>query len=532
MQFMELFAGVGGMGLGLEAAGLTHLLSFELGDAPHDVLVHSGKLAIKMDLRDVGNAVLAMRQVPDVIVGGPPCQDFSIAGQRQITDRAKLTQHFAQIICLARPEWFVFENVPRAGKSSQYKYARALWKRHGYGLTEAVLDAQFYGVPQRRERLFCVGRLGEIDQFLLAELKSAATKGMVVRDILDPKRDDDAALLAAGAFFARPWMGKAGEPSGRGVISIDEPCPTITRNRHEAPGDAYQRHPDDAADIKEAHILTPGQVARIQGFPTAFDFKRKKQKRAAEGWPEAVVNLMVANAVPVTMAQRIGKVIFDRHHGLSLPKLGPDFTDFLLARKRKNPKSKTLSDRALENIRHNTNRALRMCDGRIYSDIWRQIAHLESGFDKTGKPFSAMTASVQSDLRNAIIAYCEYRADAKRFPPSDWAPAKPLARDLRLRAFAKPVRRKRKGTELAPATPHPITERIGKTVTWPPPYRPGSLDPELSALMDMFDPYDHDDPYIPQPPAIDPDEAWRPEGYDRDDYDGYYEVDEDDESGG
>jgi DNA (cytosine-5)-methyltransferase 1 len=532
MLFIELFAGAGGMSLGLEAAGMQHLLSFERDEAPHSVLVHAGKLAIRMDLKDVGNACLAMRQQPNLIAGGPPCQDFSTAGKRQITDRARLTRHFAQIVCLQRVQWFIFENVPRAADSKEYAYARGLWKRHGYGLTETVLDAQFYGVPQRRERFFCIGRLGEIDGFLLAELKAAATSGMVVRDILDPERHDDAALLSAGAFFVRPWMGKSGEPNGRGVLSIDEPCPTITRNRHEAPGKAYQRHPDDAADINDAHILTPDQVARIQGFPTTYDFKRKAKKRAAEGWPEKVVNLMVANAVPVTMAQRIGKVIFDRHHGLVMPKLDKHFTDFLLSRTRKNPKAAVLSDRVIENLRHNVNRALYMCDGRIYADVWRQIAHLEEGSDKSGKHFSTLKASVQSDLRNAITAYHEYRTDEKRFPPSEWAPPKIKPGSL-LGLFRKPSKpkRKRKTTPAHAIDPAPPRTTASTDVRWPK-RRANAWQEDPEAVTDLFD-RDHNmdyDGYTPVFPTGDPSEYWRPEGYHQDDYDGYYEADGDDES--
>lgn len=524
MQFMELFAGVGGMGLGLEAAGLTHLLSFELGDAPHDVLVHSGKLAIKMDLSDVGNAVLSMRQVPDLIVGGPPCQDFSSAGKREPGERAKLTRHFAQIVCLQRPQWFLFENVIGAPNSQDYRYARSLWKRHGYGLTEIVLRASNYGVPQSRKRFFCVGRLHEIDGFLDAELQAAKhPQTSVVRDSLDPSREDDAALLEHGYFSVNSRENR------KAIYSIDEQCPTVTRSIHK-PATQKAPHRRDAGPVG-APRLTLSQLARIQGFPTGHDSRRDVFKYAHETWSKEAVALMIANAVPAPLAQAIGKVIHDRHHGLAMPKLDDEFTAFLLSRKRKKPKSSTLSDRALENIRHNVNRALRMCDGRIYSETWRQIAHLESGFDKSGKHFSMLKASVQSDLRNAILAYHEFRTDPARFPPSPWAPIKPAAPALRLRGLAKlkPIRRKRKGSDLAPATPHPIAEKIGKTVTWPPPHRPGSLDPELSTLADMFDPYDHDDPYTPQPPAMDPDEAWRPEGYDQDDYEGYYEADEDDQ---
>ncbi|MGE7368312.1 DNA cytosine methyltransferase [Neorhizobium sp. NPDC001467] len=503
MRFIELFAGAGGMGLGLEAAGMEHLLSFERDAAPHSVLVHAGKTAIRMDLKDVGNACLAMRHQPTLIAGGPPCQDFSKAGQRKITDRAKLTQHFAQIICVVRPEWFVFENVEQAGTSSQYKYARALWKRHGYGLTEHVFDAQEYGVPQRRRRLFCIGRLGEIDGFLLDDLKAAAGKKMVVRDILDPEREDDAALLEKGAFFARPWMGKKDEPNGRGILSIDEVCPTIARHTHEKPGPSYQPHPDDAATPDAAHYLTMEQVARIQGFPSGYDFRRKKEKYAREGWPDKTINLMVANAVPMPMAQKIGKVIFDRHYAATLPKLDKGFTDFLYKSRKLDPVTKDgLSQRAVDNIRSLVNRALRRIDGKMQANPYMLLHALETSVAGDGK-FSDLTTRLQSDLRQCLLEYHNY---CLQRPRSQWSPTTkmPEFRE-RFRKARKPG--KWKGDALAPASTRPV-------VSWPPAYSDSQLDPEMAVFETIFREDFAPDPYAPQPLAGDPDEHWRPDGYD------------------
>lgn len=502
MRFIELFAGAGGMGLGLEAAGMEHLLSFERDAAPHSVLVHAGKTAIRMDLKDVGNACLAMRQQPTLIAGGPPCQDFSKAGQRQITDRAKMTQHFAQIICLVRPEWFVFENVEQAGTSSQYKYARALWKRHGYGLTEHVFDAQEYGVPQRRRRLFCIGRLGEIDGFLLEDLKAAAGKKMVVRDILDPEREDDAALLAKGAFFARPWMGKSDEPNGRGILSIDEVCPTIARHTHEKPGPSYQPHPDDAATPENAHYFSMEQVARIQGFPSDYDFQRKKVKYAREGWPDKLINLMVANAVPMPMAARIGKVIFDRHYAETMPNLDKGFTDFLYVKRDLDPVTKEgLSQRAVDNIRSLVNRALKRVDGKMYTNPYMLLQALETSVAADGK-FSDLTTRLQSDLRQCLL---EYHAYCLKRPMSQWAP-----KPTKMPNFKRAP--KRRGRKPKFSTVIPLGER--RVISWPPAYSESQLDPELVDFDSMFREDFAPDPYAPQPPAIDPTEDWRPEGYD------------------
>ncbi|GEC34038.1 hypothetical protein N181_23240 [Sinorhizobium fredii USDA 205] len=412
MYFVELFAGAGGMGLGLEAAGLEHLLSFEKEKAQHSVLMHAGKDAVRMDLKDIATACFAMKERPDLIAGGPPCQDFSRAGKRQKTDRARLTQHFAQIICLQRVEWFVFENVPEAARSSEYKWARALWKRHGYGLTEIQLDAQDYGVPQRRKRHFCVGRLDEIDGFLFNDLMEAATKRpMTVRDMLNPKDfPDDRSLLEKGCFFARPWMGKSGEPNGRGILSIDEPCATIARNTHEHPGDGYIAHPKDEGKLKDAHILTPEQVARIQGFPSKYNFQRKAYAYAREGWPDKTINLMVANAVPAPMVHRIGKVIFERHHGIASTKLNKTFAmpkldkSFAAHLKEQRPH---LYRADFKRIQADADRARKMIGGQPYADTAEELRALK-GSSMKGVAFSKLPKKERSALITALTERRKY----------------------------------------------------------------------------------------------------------------------------
>ncbi|MEY9831076.1 site-specific DNA-cytosine methylase [Sinorhizobium fredii] len=412
MYFVELFAGAGGMGLGLEAAGMEHLLSFEKEEAQHSVLMHAGKDAVRMDLKDIATACFAMRERPDLIAGGPPCQDFSRAGKRQKTERARLTQHFAQIICLMRIEWFVFENVPEAAKSSEYRWARALWKRHGYGLTEVQLDAQDYGVPQRRRRHFCIGRLNEIDGFLFDDLMAAASpKSMTIRDMLDPRKfPEDRALLEKGCYFARPWMGKSDEPNGRGILSIDEPCATIARNTHEYPGEGYVAHPNDAGKLKDAHILTPAQVARIQGFPSKYDFRRKERPRAREGWPDKTINLMVANAVPAPMMQRIGKVIFERHHCIEwtketkasgMPKLDRSFAAHL---KEQRPH---LYRADFKRIQADADRARKLIGDHSYMDTAAALKALKNSSEK-GVAFSKLPKKEKSALIKALTEHRKY----------------------------------------------------------------------------------------------------------------------------
>src|SRR5580765_821874 len=103
----------------------------------------------------------------DLICAGVPCQDVSIAGKRAglAGERTGLFYEFARILRELRPTWFVFENVPGLLSSNQGRdfaeILRVLMVECGYGVCWRVLDSQFFGVAQRRRRVFIVGHLGK-----------------------------------------------------------------------------------------------------------------------------------------------------------------------------------------------------------------------------------------------------------------------------------------------------------------------------------------------------------------------------------
>lgn len=436
MKYVELFAGAGGLGRGLEAAGMKHGVSFEIGEAAHDVLVNTGKRVHKTDLNDVATTAFLITGRPDIIVGGPPCQDFSKAGGRQEKTNARLTPIFAMTVSVLRPQWFLFENVDRAPRSRSYQYARATWKRAGYGLTELYVDCSRYGVPQQRIRFLCIGRLGERDGFLESAVRDAAApRQMTVRDMLNPRRfPEDKALLEKGYFWARPWSGKSGEVGGRGVRSIDETCPTIIRTTHEAPGPSYVAHPEDAIPAEDAHLLTLDQIARIQGFPVGFDFRRRSQARARDGWSDREVTQMIANAVPSPMAETIGKVIMAREDIDSgdIPKLREGFAEFLAKPNPKTGRKGLKAKASIANILSRVNRARRLLGGRTFASGAEELAALErtapyawlprEAFRKDAdvKAFRKGTLNVRSksDMRSALRLYREFEDG---LPPGKFA---------------------------------------------------------------------------------------------------------------
>lgn len=165
MRTVDLFSGCGGMSLGFQSAGYNIVAAFENWPAAIECYKQNFKHpVIETDLSIVDEAIIRIKKYqPDLIIGGPPCQDFSNAGNRTEGERAELTHSFAKIITAVKPKFFVMENVARASESEAYKKARKLFIDNGYGLTEIVLDASHCNVPQKRNRFFCIGGLNQDD---------------------------------------------------------------------------------------------------------------------------------------------------------------------------------------------------------------------------------------------------------------------------------------------------------------------------------------------------------------------------------
>ena len=165
---LDLFCGCGGLSLGFEQAGYDVLLGIDNWD---DALVtfrynHQHSETICADLMNL-NPVEAEKKIGkqhiDVIVGGPPCQGFSIAGKRIIDDdRNKLYKSFVNMVAYFKPNAFVLENVPNILTIGDGIIKRAIisdFEKLGYTVTTKVLLASDYGVPQNRRRAIFVGLL-------------------------------------------------------------------------------------------------------------------------------------------------------------------------------------------------------------------------------------------------------------------------------------------------------------------------------------------------------------------------------------
>lgn len=290
LRTVDLFAGCGGLSLGFQNAGFDVVAAYDNWELAHLTykknFSHDAHL---LDMADVEQSIEHVSQYsPEVIVGGPPCQDFSIAGKRKESTRASLTISFARIVSALLPQIVAMENVYNIEGSKSLKRAKEILSRAGYGLTSMVLDASLTGVPQRRKRYFLIGELEAADGAFESQLASnLASESMTVFDYFGDS-------LGTEYYYAHPRS-----YNRRAVFSVHEPSSTIRRVNRPIPKN-YQKHPADKVEIsEEVRPLTTEERSRIQTFPKGFQFCGTASQQEH----------LIANAVPVKLAQYVAEQI-------------------------------------------------------------------------------------------------------------------------------------------------------------------------------------------------------------------------------
>ena len=170
MKVGSLFTGVGGIDLGLERSGHTIVWQVERDKQARSILrKHWPDTPIYDDVQTVGGtdggAGRTILEDVDVICGGFPCQDLSVAGNRRglAGEKSQLWHEFHRILEELRPKYCLVENVPGLLSSNQGRDMEVVLKGLeglGYQWQYRVLNSQYFGVPQRRRRVFIVGYLG------------------------------------------------------------------------------------------------------------------------------------------------------------------------------------------------------------------------------------------------------------------------------------------------------------------------------------------------------------------------------------
>lgn len=377
MRTVDLFAGCGGLSKGFQNAEFNIVAAFEYWSVAATCYENNFNHPVyQTDLSQTDDAIGIIEKLnPTVIIGGPPCQDFSHAGKRIEANRASLTSSFAKIVSTVQPKYFVMENVDRAQKSLAYQEARAVFKQAGYGLTEIVLDASLCGVPQKRKRFFCVGVLNAEDNCALAELKQEMSETpMTLKDYFGNTLDFE-------YYYRHPR-----NYNRRGVFSVDEPAPTMRGVNRPVPK-GYPGHPKDACAVSSGvRALTTLERALIQTFPA--DFKWLGTKTDTEQ--------MIGNAVPVRLAEYVANaLLLYVHNENQLTKTKDEFIFWLLTQKQ-------YSLRSANDVLSRIKRADRFHPIATRPDT-RYIFELERTSD-----FSNLSAPVKSQLKRATVLYNEF----------------------------------------------------------------------------------------------------------------------------
>jgi len=279
------------MSLGFQNAGFKIVAAYDNWQPAIDIYRENFKHPIiSADLATQDISAELKRMAPDIIIGGPPCQDFSIAGKREFEGkRANLTLIFSKIIESVRPRWFVMENVYNIEKSPVFNDAIHNFKKSGYGITKHIWDASYMGVPQMRKRYFVIGRLETEDDFLMDSLLSGLSqKRLTLREYLKDSPLDTEFYYMHPRSYAR-----------RAIFSVDEPSATIRGVNRPIPSNYTPHSGDKTSDLSIVRALTSKERSYIQTFPKEFKFIGAKTD----------IEQVIGNAVPVKMAEYIAKRI-------------------------------------------------------------------------------------------------------------------------------------------------------------------------------------------------------------------------------
>lgn len=340
--FIDAFSGAGGLGVGLSAAGLSPVLSFDNDKLSIDTMIlneHSNKHKIlladarKLSIDEILEAAGLEEGELFLFTGGPPCQGFSVQRRGEDYDaRSDLVNIHTEIAMKLKPKFFMIENVPAIqGKRGQeiLGVSKALLKQNGYHWSEAVLDAQDFSVPQRRKRFVLIAIRGDIYHGPF-KFPAPHKKKMTVRDAIDslpppPSDGKDHSTIPNHRSdklseknlkrirYLKPGQGrqhlpenlliaahkkgtpeKIGHRNVYGRMDWDSVAPTLT-----ARFDSFTRgqfgHPvqDRSISLREG--------AALQTFPDSYKFVGTKVEVARQ----------IGNAVPPQLAKAIGLSLKD-----------------------------------------------------------------------------------------------------------------------------------------------------------------------------------------------------------------------------
>jgi DNA (cytosine-5)-methyltransferase 1 len=306
MRTIDLFAGVGGVRLGFERAGFTTVFANDLEPACKQTYDLNSKEA-RLTVMDINNLKISDLPEFDLLLGGFPCQAFSIAGYRKgFNDnkgRGNLFFKIAEIIAERKPKAFFLENVKNLkthDKGKTFGVIKKTLEDLGYYVKSEILNSMVHGnVPQNRERIFIVGFF---DKFFFDRFKFPEKMNLTVnfRELLE-KSVDEKYYYNGKTLYSKlkkdikskdtvyQWRRRYVRENKSGVV------PTLTANMgtggHNVP---------IILDEKGIRKLTPKECFLMQGFPKNFQLPEIADSKLYQ---------QAGNSVTVPVVERIAKNI-------------------------------------------------------------------------------------------------------------------------------------------------------------------------------------------------------------------------------
>ena len=294
---LDLFAGCGGLALGFEAAGF-NTIGYEMNKDAVDTY-NSNLHGVCYEEYLTPNTVYPDA---DVIIGGPPCQPFSVGGaQSGLNDSRDGFPAFIGAVTSVQPTLWMFENVRGMLYKNRHYLAEVIKSLEslGYQVSFELMKAVHFGVPQNRERLIVVGHKGGFE--FPKAYTSQFTAGDAVHDIAFDIKDDDVFLTASQDEYVAKYE-KASKCKNPRDLHLDRPARTVTcRNLAGATGDMHRIKLPDGRRKR----LNVREGARLQSFPDWFNFSGAKTSQYNQ----------IGNAVPPLLSYSVAKSIKDYLNG-------------------------------------------------------------------------------------------------------------------------------------------------------------------------------------------------------------------------
>lgn len=349
MRYATLCTGICTPSVAWRPLGWKSVWCSEIEPFPNALLAHHYPAVPNLgDMTRIHHHDTYRNEPVDLICAGTPCQSFSLAGLRggMADPRGNLTLHFLRILAEKRPRWLVWENVPDIMSSwsdAETDHEGRIWQTNdfdtflaglrevGYSVAWRILDAQYFGLAQRRERLFVVGHLGDDWRPPYAVLSDPAS----LSGHPAPRRQSGppvAALTAHGVGTCGADDNQAQAGHLRGNVSdlvpalsteqshgdamnviVQPVADTLTANWHKSGGSCAGTRTgkgiiNPIISAQGVRRLTPLECERLQGFPDNYT-RIPYRGKPAERCPDSPRYRAIGNAMPVPVMAWIGRKI-------------------------------------------------------------------------------------------------------------------------------------------------------------------------------------------------------------------------------